>query len=83
MVFSMNRAKQWSLYTDMTAKAWRVAIFAYLGAMVFGYDTAWWSGVLGMPAFTSRFGVYDPTIDSYVISSALTSSGKLFHNLLP
>ncbi|KAK5116288.1 hypothetical protein LTR85_009260 [Meristemomyces frigidus] len=75
MVFFAS-PKTWALYTDMTAKAWRVAIFACLGAMVFGYDTAWWSGVLGMRAFTSRFGVYDPATDAYVISSALTSSGS-------
>lgn len=70
--------KEWPLYTDMTVRAWRVAIFACLGAMVFGYDTAWWSGVLGMPAFTFRFGVYDSATETYKISSALTSSGEFF-----
>ncbi|KIW05923.1 uncharacterized protein PV09_03116 [Verruconis gallopava] len=68
--------KEWSLYKDMTVTAWRVAILACLGAMVFGYDTAWWSGVLGMPAFTSRFGVYNPATKKYVISAPLTSSGS-------
>lgn len=55
---------------------WRVAILACLGAMVFGYDTAWWSGVLGMPAFTSRYGTFNPKTKKYVISPALTSSGR-------
>jgi hypothetical protein len=68
--------REWSLYKDMTAAAWRVAILACLGAMVFGYDTAWWSGVLGMPAFTSRYGTYNPVTKKYALSSSLTSSGK-------
>jgi len=68
--------REWSLYTDMTARAWRVAVFASLGAMVFGYDTAWWSGVLGMPAFTKEYGVYNLTTKTYAISAPLQSSGK-------
>ncbi|KAH8888040.1 general substrate transporter [Thozetella sp. PMI_491] len=60
----------------MTARAWRVAFFACLGAMVFGYDTAWWSGVLGMPAFTKKFGVYNLTTKTYAISAPLQSSGS-------
>jgi hypothetical protein len=33
--------REWSLVKDMTLAGWRVAILACLGAMVFGYDTAW------------------------------------------
>jgi SP family sugar:H+ symporter-like MFS transporter len=60
----------------MTARGWQVAFYASLGAMIFGYDTAWWSGVLGMPAFTSRFGDYNPTTKTYAIPAPLQSSGK-------
>ncbi|KAF2001830.1 general substrate transporter [Amniculicola lignicola CBS 123094] len=68
--------REWSLYRDMTFAAWRVALLASIGAMVFGYDTAWWSGVLGMPAFTSRYGTYNAATKKYALSSALTSSGS-------
>lgn len=68
--------REWPLWTDMTGRAWRVACFASLGAMVFGYDTAWWGGVLGMPAFTSRYGVYNPTTKTYAISAPLASAGR-------
>jgi hypothetical protein len=37
-----SHPREWSLYKDMTLAAWRVAILACLGAMVFGYDTAWY-----------------------------------------
>lgn len=67
--------KEWAMVRDMTARGWRVALFASLGAMVFGYDTAWWSGVLGMPAFTSRYGVYSEVTKKWAISSPLQSSG--------
>jgi SP family sugar:H+ symporter-like MFS transporter len=71
-----SHPRTWALYTDMTAKAWRVAAFAGIGAMIFGYDTAWWSGVLGMPAFTQRYGVYSATTKTWAISAPLQSSGK-------
>jgi hypothetical protein len=61
----------------MTARAWRVALFAGLGAMIFGYDTSWWSGVLGMPAFTKAYGDYNPTTKTYAISAPLQSSGRI------
>lgn len=48
--------------------------------MVFGYDTAWWSGVLGMPAFTSRYGVYSEVTKKWAISSPLQSSGMCVGN---
>lgn len=67
--------KEWAMVRDMTARGWRIALFASLGAMVFGYDTAWWSGVLGMPAFTSRYGVYSEVTKKWAISSPLQSSG--------
>lgn len=70
--------KEWPLYKDMTARAWRVALFSSLGAMVFGYDAVWWSGILGMPAFTQRFGVYNPVTKTYSISPPLQSAGKFF-----
>ncbi|KAF2115729.1 hypothetical protein BDV96DRAFT_599300 [Lophiotrema nucula] len=68
--------REWSLVKNMTPISWRTAILACLGAMVFGYDTAWWSGVLGMPAFTSRYGTFNPVTKKYAISSPLTSSGS-------
>ncbi|KAH6667951.1 hypothetical protein B0J14DRAFT_704389 [Halenospora varia] len=68
--------KEWPIYRDMTARAWRVALFACLGAAIFGYDTAWWSGVLGMPAFTKAYGVYNPKTKGYTISAPLQSSGS-------
>ncbi|KAE9986598.1 hypothetical protein EG328_005207 [Venturia inaequalis] len=68
--------KEWAVVRDMTARGWRIALFASLGAMVFGYDTAWWSGVLGMPAFTSRYGVYSDVTKKWAISSPLQSSGS-------
>ncbi|KAH8647936.1 general substrate transporter [Xylariales sp. PMI_506] len=72
----LTSPKEWSLYKDMTGRAWRVAIFACLGAMVFGYDTAWWSGVLGMPAFTEQYGKYNSATSTYSIPTALTSAGS-------
>jgi hypothetical protein len=71
-----SHPKEWPLWRDMTAIGWRTAVYASLGAMIFGYDTAWWSGVLGMPAFTSRFGVYSPTTKKYAISPTHQSDGK-------
>ncbi|RDW66371.1 hypothetical protein BP6252_10006 [Coleophoma cylindrospora] len=71
-----SHPKTWALWTDMTARGWQVALYASFGAMIFGYDTAWWSGVLGMPAFTSRFGVYNPTTKAYSIAAPLQSSGS-------
>jgi SP family sugar:H+ symporter-like MFS transporter len=71
-----SHPREWPLWKDMTAIGWRTALYASLGAMIFGYDTAWWSGVLGMPAFTSRYGVYNPTTKAYAISPVHQSSGK-------
>jgi hypothetical protein len=71
--------KEWALYKDMTARAWRVAVFSSLGAMVFGYDAVWWSGILGMPSFTQRFGVLNPVTNTYSISPPLQSAGKSHH----
>lgn len=74
-----SHPKTWALWTDMTARGWQVALYASFGAMIFGYDTAWWSGVLGMPAFTSRFGVYNEVTKTYAISAPLQSSGKAYY----
>lgn len=73
---AFSHPKTWALWTDMTARGWQVAFYASFGAMIFGYDTAWWSGVLGMPAFTSRFGVYNPTTNEYTIPAPLQSAGE-------
>jgi SP family sugar:H+ symporter-like MFS transporter len=73
-----SHPKTWALWTDMTARGWRISLYASFGAMIFGYDTAWWGGVLGMPAFTSRFGVYNPKTMKYAISAPLASSGEAY-----
>ncbi|KAH8658239.1 general substrate transporter [Xylariales sp. PMI_506] len=76
MASILRSFKERSLYKDMTAYAWLVAVFSSLGALVFGYDAVWWSGVLGMSAFTQRFGVYNAATKSYAISAPLQSAGS-------
>lgn len=64
------------LFRDMTARSTYVACTICIGASVYGYDISWWSSILGMPAFTRRFGIYQEQTDSYVISAPLQSAGS-------
>jgi SP family sugar:H+ symporter-like MFS transporter len=78
---TFSHPREWALWKDMTAIGWRTALYASLGAMIFGYDTAWWSGVLGMPAFTSRYGIFNPVTQKYAISPPHQSSGKRYPSI--
>jgi SP family sugar:H+ symporter-like MFS transporter len=73
---SLSHPSQWPLYTDMTRKAWIVAFVSAFGAMIFGYDTSFWSSVLGLDSFNKAYGDYDAATDSWAISAPLVSAGK-------
>ncbi|CAK7202853.1 hypothetical protein SEUCBS139899_005580 [Sporothrix eucalyptigena] len=72
----IQKVRDMPLWRDMTAKSAYVAMVSCTGAAVYGYDVSWWSSVLGMPAFTKRFGEYNAAADSYSISAPLQSAGS-------
>ncbi|KAI4862695.1 general substrate transporter [Hypoxylon rubiginosum] len=41
-------------------KVFRIALFACIGGILYGYNQGMFSGVLAMPAFQSHMGEYDP-----------------------
>ncbi|KAI0179080.1 putative hexose transport-related protein [Hypoxylon sp. FL1284] len=45
-------------------KVFRIALFACIGGILYGYNQGMFSGVLAMPAFQSHMGEYDPFDDS-------------------
>ncbi|KAI2627933.1 general substrate transporter [Hypomontagnella submonticulosa] len=45
-------------------KVFRIALFACIGGILYGYNQGMFSGVLAMPAFKSHMGEYDPFDDS-------------------
>ncbi|KAI5857415.1 putative hexose transport-related protein [Durotheca rogersii] len=45
-------------------KVFRVALFACIGGVLYGYNQGMFSGVLAMPAFKAHMGEYDPFDDS-------------------
>ncbi|KAI1089234.1 general substrate transporter [Rostrohypoxylon terebratum] len=45
-------------------KVFRVALFACIGGILYGYNQGMFSGVLVMPAFKAHMGEYDPFDDS-------------------
>lgn len=76
MASLVAKIKNMPLWRDMTAKSAYVAMVSCTGAAVYGYDVSWWSSVLGMPAFTKRYGKYNATTDTYAISAPLQSAGS-------
>lgn len=80
MASIIAKIKDMPLWRDMTAKSAYVAMVSCTGAAVYGYDVSWWSSVLGMPAFTQRYGKYnaatDTSTDTYSISAPLQSAGS-------
>ena len=76
MVNFLSKPSNWPLWKEMTASAYRVAFLASIGAVVYGYDVSWWSSVLGMPAFTEKYGVLNAASGTYSISAALQSAGS-------
>ncbi|KAI2622308.1 general substrate transporter [Hypoxylon sp. NC1633] len=45
-------------------KVFRIALFACIGGILYGYNQGMFSGVLAMPAFQAHMGEYDPFDDS-------------------
>ncbi|KAI1137325.1 general substrate transporter [Hypoxylon sp. FL0543] len=45
-------------------KVFRIALFACIGGILYGYNQGMFSGVLAMPAFKAHMGEYDPFDDS-------------------
>ncbi|XXH05309.1 hypothetical protein Hte_011734 [Hypoxylon texense] len=45
-------------------KVFRIALFACIGGILYGYNQGMFSGVLAMPAFQSHMGEYDPFDDT-------------------
>ncbi|KAI2467625.1 general substrate transporter [Annulohypoxylon bovei var. microspora] len=45
-------------------KVFRIALFACIGGILYGYNQGMFSGVLAMPAFKAHMGAYDPFDDS-------------------
>ncbi|KAI0844349.1 general substrate transporter [Daldinia vernicosa] len=45
-------------------KVFRIALFACIGGILYGYNQGMFSGLLAMPAFKSHMGEYDPFDDS-------------------
>ncbi|OTB02720.1 hypothetical protein M426DRAFT_61728 [Hypoxylon sp. CI-4A] len=45
-------------------KVFRIALFACIGGILYGYNQGMFSGVLAMPAFKAHMGDYDPFDDS-------------------
>ncbi|KAI1098556.1 general substrate transporter [Jackrogersella minutella] len=45
-------------------KVFRIALFACIGGILYGYNQGMFSGVLAMPAFKTHMGEYDPFDDS-------------------
>ncbi|KAI0380293.1 general substrate transporter [Hypomontagnella monticulosa] len=45
-------------------KVFRIALFACIGGILYGYNQGMFSGVLAMPAFKSHMGEYDPFDDN-------------------
>ncbi|KAI1770299.1 putative hexose transport-related protein [Hypoxylon cercidicola] len=45
-------------------KVFRIALFACIGGILYGYNQGMFSGVLAMPSFQSHMGEYDPFDDS-------------------
>ncbi|KAI1846170.1 hypothetical protein JX266_007695 [Neoarthrinium moseri] len=41
---------------EMTIRMLRIYLFASIGAMNFGYDNNWWSGVIGAQSFIDHYG---------------------------
>ncbi|KAI1206959.1 general substrate transporter [Annulohypoxylon truncatum] len=45
-------------------KVFRIALFACIGGILYGYNQGMFSGVLSMPSFKAHMGEYDPFDDS-------------------
>ncbi|KAI1262763.1 putative hexose transport-related protein [Xylariaceae sp. FL1019] len=45
-------------------KVFRIALFACIGGVLYGYNQGMFSGLLSMPAFKSHMGTYDPFDDT-------------------
>ncbi|KAI0126290.1 general substrate transporter [Xylariales sp. AK1849] len=45
-------------------KVFRIAAFACIGGVLYGYNQGMFSGVLAMPAFKTHMGAYDPVNDA-------------------
>ncbi|KAI1652562.1 general substrate transporter [Daldinia decipiens] len=45
-------------------KVFRIALFACIGGILYGYNQGMFSGLLAMPSFKSHMGEYDPFDDS-------------------
>ncbi|KAL7620157.1 hypothetical protein AAE478_009150 [Parahypoxylon ruwenzoriense] len=45
-------------------KVFRIALFACIGGVLYGYNQGMFSGVLAMPAFKAHMGEYDPFDDA-------------------
>ncbi|KAI1333926.1 putative hexose transport-related protein [Xylariaceae sp. FL0016] len=45
-------------------KVFRIALFACIGGVLYGYNQGMFSGLLAMPAFKSHMGEYDPFDDN-------------------
>ncbi|KAI2604083.1 general substrate transporter [Hypoxylon fragiforme] len=45
-------------------KVFRIALFACIGGILYGYNQGMFSGVLAMPAFKAHMGEYDPFDDA-------------------
>ncbi|KAL8279447.1 hypothetical protein RQP46_008259 [Phenoliferia psychrophenolica] len=64
-----------ALREEMTSSLLFVALFSSAGAFTFGFDNAWWGGVLGHPYFNEVFGTLKSTSSKTgVVSHSLTAT---------
>lgn len=60
------------LYYYRTAIA--ICCWICIGAIQFGYDTSYFSGILATPEFVRQYGDYDAATGTYALSSRTESS---------
>ncbi|EEA26287.1 sugar transporter, putative [Talaromyces marneffei ATCC 18224] len=55
---------------------WRaigICLFITIGAIQFGFDSSYYSGILAMEPFIEAYGHYDSSIGTYIMSSSIQS----------
>lgn len=69
-----NFGKKGALKEELNSNLLFVAFFACMGAFTFGFDNAWWGGVIGHPYFIEVFGQATTDPITGVTTHALTST---------
>ncbi|KAL8279414.1 hypothetical protein RQP46_008226 [Phenoliferia psychrophenolica] len=63
-----------ALRDELTPTLLYIALFSSAGAFTFGFDNAWWGGVLGHPYFNNYYGSLTTTSAAGVVSRTLSAS---------